>query len=391
MSNVPEGQPRVVLVGAGHAHLRVASQARHPGLRGAEVVLIAPDATWYSGMATGMLGGRYAPAEDRIDPGATAAEGGARFIDTRVTGLDRQQRAVCLESGETVPYDLVSFAVGSTIAPLDTPPAEAPAVWPVKPISDLARLRSTLEAHFRAGGRTRIAVVGGGATGCEVAANLRALARRHDHAARITIIEQGARLLPEAPPGAARALGRFLERRDVAVACDTPFEGLRAGALVAGGRTLPADHVVLATGLRPHPLVARLGLPSDPRDGLRVDACLRSIADPRIHAVGDCAAFEPRPLPKVGVFGVRQAPVLLHNLAAALDGRDPRPFRPQQRWLSILNLGDGHGLALYGRYWVLGRWPMRIKERLDRGFVTAFPAPAANAVAEAPRRESDTT
>ena len=366
-----ETAPHVLLVGAGHAHLWVAAHARRLVRRGARVTLVAPGPTWYSGMATGVLGGRYAPEADQIDPALAAERGGARFVAERVTSVDTDARVAHLGSGDRLPYDFVSFCVGSTVEPFVGAETH-PAVWPVKPIPGLAQLRAVLERRLGAHETTRIVVIGAGATGCELAANLLALGRRYRHRPAITLVGRDHSILPEGPAGASAALDADLRRRGVRIFSGRTAEAIEPEGVRVDGELVAAHHVVLATGLRAHPLVGALGLPADPADGLRVDAQLRSIADPRVHAVGDCAAFEPRPLPRVGVFGVRQAPVLLDNLCAAIAGRPGRPFRPQRRWLAILNLGDGRGLALWGRYWTMGWWAMHIKERLDRGFVNAF-------------------
>ncbi|HKH27194.1 MAG TPA: hypothetical protein VKA61_02540, partial [Sphingomicrobium sp.] len=78
------GHKRVVLVGAGHAHLYTLKHARAVTERGYECVLIAPGDFWYSGLATGMLGGHYPPSLDRIDVGALATRGGGRFVNDYV-------------------------------------------------------------------------------------------------------------------------------------------------------------------------------------------------------------------------------------------------------------------------------------------------------------------
>ncbi|MGH7483753.1 MAG: pyridine nucleotide-disulfide oxidoreductase, partial [Longimicrobiales bacterium] len=105
---------------------------------------------------------------------------------------------------------------------------------------------------------------------------------------------------------------------------------------------------------------------------LRVDAALRAIHDPRVFAVGDCAAFEPRPLPRVGVYAVRQAPVLFENLVAAAEGAPLRAYHPQRRHLLILNLGAGEGLAVRGRLHGHGRAAFRLKDWLDRRFLERY-------------------
>ena len=78
--------------------------------------------------------------------------------------------------------------------------------------------------------------------------------------------------------------------------------------------------------------------------------------------------MDAAPRPPAGVFGVRAAPILLHNLLAARGGAR-LPYRPQRRWLSIMDLGDRTGLAVRGRVWWLGRSALWLKRRLDLGFV----------------------
>jgi NADH dehydrogenase FAD-containing subunit len=134
---------------------------------------------------------------------------------------------------------------------------------------------------------------------------------------------------------------------------------------------VPGDVVVLATGLVPPPLLRRAGLPTDERGALRVEAPLHAVGDARVFGGGDCIAFGPRPLPRIGVHAVRQAPVLAHNLAASLDGRPLRPYRPQRRALLILNLGDGRGLATWGPLSWYGRGPFRLKDAIDRRWLAA--------------------
>jgi NADH dehydrogenase FAD-containing subunit len=108
------------------------------------------------------------------------------------------------------------------------------------------------------------------------------------------------------------------------------------------------DFLVHATGLTPPALLRATGLPTSGDGALLVDPFLRSVADPRVFGGGDCVALQGRELAKVGVYAVREAPVLCHNLLATLQGRPLRRFLPQRRFLLILNLGDGTGLLTWG-------------------------------------------
>ncbi len=368
-------QPRtVILIGAGHAHLYVAAHADALAERGARVILVDPTIFWYSGLATGMLGGMYEPAADQVDPRALIEAHGGEFIQDRVEAVDPGARTLRLAGGGVLPYDYVSINVGSRVNVDAIPGAKHdPSVWSVKPVSNLWKMREALEERFRVHDKLRVAVVGGGPTGSEVTANLIALAARHDIDLRVTLVTNGNRLITEAPIGAARALQRILTGRGVVIRTHTHVVRRERKSLIfEDGRHIDADVVVLALGLEANSLVYRTGLPTQPQDGLRVNAMLHSIADERVFAAGDCAAMEGFELPKLGVFGVRQAVFLQANLLASLEGTPLAEYEPQKRYLAILNLGDGTALSTWGSFWWNGRFSMWVKHWIDRRFLEGY-------------------
>jgi NADH dehydrogenase FAD-containing subunit len=158
----------------------------------------------------------------------------------------------------------------------------------------------------------------------------------------------------------------------------TVHEGAYVAEIAAGlvrlehGGQHPADLVLVATGVRPPPLFAQAGLPVGPEGGLRVDRHLRALAGGEIFGGGDCIHFEPRPLERVGVFAVRQNPVLRHNLLAALEERPLRRFDPGGAYLLIFNLGDGRGLAVRWGRSLHGRPAFGLKDWIDRRFMRRF-------------------
>jgi NADH dehydrogenase FAD-containing subunit len=357
---------RVVLLGAGHAHLHVIARAAALVRRGATVVVVAPGDFWYSGLATGVLAGQYEPALDVVDVGALLARAGGRFVRGAAVAVDHAARQVLLASGETLAYDLLSLDVGSEVA-VDVLPGAARHALAVKPLSNLVRLRQELEARWRSGERVYVVVVGGGNSGVEVAAAIQQLAVRRRGAVAVTLLAEADRLLPGIRPATATRVARELERRGVRCATGTRVTAIEADrARTASGGEHPFDLLVLATGLVPVPLLRRSGLQTDGAGALLVDATLRSVADPTVFGAGDCIAFAGRALPHIGVHAVKQAPVLLHNLLAALAGRPPRRYRPQRRALLILNLGDGTGLATWGGLAWRGRAAFWVKDRIDR-------------------------
>ncbi|HXQ23117.1 MAG TPA: FAD-dependent oxidoreductase [Candidatus Acidoferrales bacterium] len=366
---------RAVLLGAGHAHLYAARRAEAFTRRGIELVLVAPDTFWYSGLATGMLAGIYPPTLDRVDAGALVTRGGGRFVQDRATRIDASTRTVHLEAGPPLRYDVVSLNVGSEV-PVESIPGAATYAYAVKPICNLWHLREELEARLRAAagtGAVRVVVIGGGATGCEVAANIQRLAHGCGKPIEITVLAKGEGVLEQFPRGTADALARILTRRGITVRLRTAVIRVEPQyAVTVEGESIGFDVLVDAAGLQPAMLIRSSGLQTNDEGALVVDDHLRSIADPNVFGGGDCVAMQGRTLPKIGVYAVRQAPVLVHNLIATLAGKPLERFVPQRRYLLILNLGDGTGLATWGRFRWHGRLAFRLKDYIDRRFLASF-------------------
>ncbi|QDV34787.1 NAD(P)/FAD-dependent oxidoreductase [Tautonia plasticadhaerens] len=380
------GGRRLAIFGAGHVHVELIRRLGPIARAGAEVTIVEPEDFWYSGLATGVLGGRYEVELDRVDVARLARRAGAWLIRDRVEEIDPAARVARLAGGGTLGYDLAALDLGSTV-PADRVPGLAEHAFAVKPIRRLAELRADLARRFRArplgdgdahardpdggDGPLRVLVIGGGATACELAGNVRALAERHRAPIAVTLASSGARLLPGFPEGAARAVSEALGRwAGITVRTGSTVDRVGPGeAVLAGGDRLPFDVAIAANGLTAHPLVARLGLPTSEGGRLLIDPHLRSVAEPTLFAGGDCATLAGVDLPRIGVVAIRQAPVLAHNLLASLRGRPLRRYRPRRHHLLILNLGDGTGLACFGPLWHRGRAMLWLKEVLDCSFL----------------------
>ncbi len=364
-------KPHLVFVGAGHAHLHPLSCVREFMNAGARVTLIAPGKFWYSGMGPGMISRFYEPADDTVDAQALVEAGGGTFIKDSVLRIDAAQRRLHLRGGAVVDYDLLSLNVGSEV-PLEKIPGAAEFGLPVKPIKNLLRIREALTESNEAG-TPRIVVLGGGAAGAEVGINLWHLLAQQKREARITIVQAGERLLQEATPRAAKKLAAYLDSLGIEVLTGVRSTGVTSGRVELGdGRALDFDHLLVAIGIRPPSLLRESGLPCGPDGSMRADECLRCTAHPEIYGAGDGIWFGEAGLPRIGVFAVRQGPVLHRNLLAALRGEAPEKFKPQKRYLLILNLGDGTGLLTYGWFTIRSRWAFWFKDWLDRRFVRQF-------------------
>ena len=369
---------RIVLLGAGHAHLDVIRRAGPMVRRGHDVTVVSPGGTfWYSGLATGMLGGQCPPADDTVDVGQLCWDAGADHRDARAVGLDPTAKRVRLDDGHPdVAYDVLSVDLGSVVRPLPGQPegndaAIAAGVFSIKPIANLAAIRRRVESLRSDGRPARVVVAGGGYSGCEIALNLVRLTRGR---AAVALVASADRVLSNLPTlDAAWRVGDLLRSRGVDVRTGTRVERADGDhAVLDTGDRLPFDVLVNATGLHPPPVLADFGLPRDGHGGMIVNDCLQSVASPAVFAGGDCASFHGDPLPRNGVFAIREAPVLRHNLLAAAERRRLRRYRPQSNYLLVLNLADGTGLGVRGDRAYRGRAALWLKTWLDHRFLAKF-------------------
>ncbi len=361
----------LVLAGGGHAHMETLANIRRFLDLGHRVTVIGPsDYHYYSGMGPGMLGATYEPDDIRFATRQRVEEQGGDFIRDRIIGLDPSQRRLNLASGRVVDYDLVSFNTGSSV---DLPEivGDQSAIYTVKPIERLyeARRQITKMADQRP---MAIAVVGGGPAGAEVAGNLRQLLGKSGHPARVSLFA-GHRFMARFPQKVQRRSWKLLDKNGVILHEYGYLKSISNNTLLFdSGIAEHADVIILATGVHPSPFFQQSGLPTGPDGGLLVNQYLQSPTYPEIFGGGDCIFFQPRPLDKVGVYAVRENPILFHNLLAALQGKELLPFDPGGDYLLIFNLGNGQGLLR--RKWLLftGRLAFRIKDWIDTRFMAKF-------------------
>lgn len=334
---------RIVLAGAGHAHLVVlASLAKNP-LYGAPITLVSPHARQlYSGMLPGVLAGHYREAEASIDVAELGARAQCDFIEGSLAGIDAAARSVTLEGGRRLQYDLLSLNVGSRV---DTSsPGAAQHAVPVKPFENLMSL----------GPARHVAIAGGGAAGVELA-----MALRH-RGVEVTVYS-------ERDAFEGKAAGRVrnaLRRRRLDYRRGMRADAIEAGPVVVSGASRQAfDLVLWAGGAAPLPLFEGSGLALDERGFVRVEETLCSVSHPDVLAAGDCAATGEA---KNGVHAVRQGRLLADNLRCLVRGVRPQPYARRSKALLILTCGARYAIAMRGSWSAEGRWVWWWKNWIDR-------------------------
>jgi NADH dehydrogenase FAD-containing subunit len=362
----------LVLVGGGHAHLTVLLNLAEYVQRGHKVTLIGPSPYhYYSGMGPGLLSGIYRPQDVRFHVKKMAVDRRATFVEDKVVRINPVQRILNLQSGNQVPYDIVSFNTGSEVplSGLVSEPREN--IVPVKPVFNLLQARrfigpSLKEKHME------FIVIGGGPAGVEVTANLWRLVNENRGKATIRLIA-GRKLLSDLPEKVRSLALRSLTGRGITVTEGCHVKEMAGHEIrLTDGASYPFDVVFMALGVQPSRIFRDSGMATGPDGGLLVNSFLQSVAHPEMFGGGDCVSFADRPLAKVGVHAVRQNPILLHNLLAALEGRDLKVFVPQQDYMIIFNMGNGRGILWKKNFLWEGRLAFLLKDYIDRKFMRRF-------------------
>ncbi|MGR3572204.1 selenide, water dikinase SelD [Brevirhabdus sp.] len=371
MQNLIPDSRDIVLIGGGHAHALLLRRWGMAPLAGARLTLIDPNPTApYTGMLPGFVAGHYARDALEIDLVRLARHAGARIVLGAATGIDRAARTVSVAGRPPVGYDLLSIDIGIT-SDMPTLPGFADFGTAAKPLGAFAdRWRRFLASAQRGESAPRVAIIGGGVAGAELALAMdHALRARPDRV--ITVVDRACGL-DHMSARAARALRAALAEAGIALHEHVQVRAVaRDGLSLADGSFLPTTLVVGAAGARPYGWLRDTGL--DLTGGfVSVDRTLQSCNTPGVFAVGDCAHLSHAPRPKAGVFAVREAPVLYDNLCALLTGGKPRAYHPQKDYLKLISLGRRSALADRAGLALRGPVMWRLKDRIDQRFMRSL-------------------
>ena len=324
----------------------------------------------YSGMVPGFVAGDYAARELEVTWFRWRGARARAWCSRARSRWTRDPRRIELEGRPPIAYDVASLDVGATVRGLDLPGVREHALA-TRPI---ARLVEELEA--RVAGlpeRPRVAIVGGGAAGVELAFTLDARLRAAGRTPAVHLVSESAELLEDYGAWLRRLVHGALDARAIRVHTGVKVDAVRADGIDLAGEPLAADLVVWATGAAPLPFPCGPGLPLDASGFVRVERTLEVAGCRDLFAVGDCASLPFAPwVRKAGVYAVREGPALDANLRARLCGGRLRAYRPQRDFLTLLNLGGGEAIAAKWGVAFRGRSAWRLKDRIDRRFVDRF-------------------
>lgn len=362
----------LVLIGGGHSHALVLRKWAMAPLPGTRVTLIDPSPfATYSGMLPGYVAGHYRREDLNIDLVRLARAAGARFVPAPAEGIDLADGSVTVRGRPGLRFDVLSIDIGVTSEMPAIPGFSRHAV-PVKPLgpfaSEWAQFVDQVETgHLPA----EVTVIGAGVAGAEIAMAMARRLRGVTTSVHIRMIEAST-ALRGLGDRSARMLRDRMAGAGIELIENAPVKEVGGGWLqLEDGRQFTHAFCCGAAGARAHPWIEEAGL--DTENGyVTVDARLRSVTSASVFAAGDCAHFRPDPRPKAGVYAVRQAPILFHNLRAELTGGRTRTYKPQRDYLKLVSLGEKAALADRRPLAFAAPWVWQWKNRIDRRFMEKF-------------------
>ncbi len=372
-------EQRIVIVGGGAGGLPLATRlGDRYGRRGSvRVTLVDRNATHvWKPLLHEVAAGRMDADSHDLDYPAIAHWHGFRFAQGSLTGVARGRREITLDAvqsvdGEeilprrTLGYDTLIICVGSVSNDFGVPGVALHAISLDMRVDAERFHRRLLAACVRADARAAagesaqidIVIIGAGATGVELAAEIRQTTRAHagyglEHLdpvrnIRLTLLEAAPRILPPLSDQLASAATELLRRLDVAVQTGQRVTSVDAsGVHTAAGTFFKADLVVWAAGIMAPPILRALdGLDVNRANQLVVRPTLQTTQDPDIFAFGDCAAAPwlghagHAILPPRAQVAHQQATLLAKSIKARLSGRPLPEFRFHD-FGSLVSLGE---------------------------------------------------
>ncbi|MDF1763933.1 MAG: FAD-dependent oxidoreductase [Oleibacter sp.] len=360
---------QLILAGGGHAHLSVLKALTQTPVTNTKVTLITPSPyQYYSGLLPAWMVGHVTETECRIDLRPLAEAAGVTLVIDQIIAMDADKQVLTIKEGKEITYDWLSLDVGSDID-IEQLQSQNLNLMPVKPLQEFYRQWPSIVSRLN----ERLAIVGGGAAGVELACAARQRMKQLPKSVEVVLVAGQRGILADHSDGVRKRLMKHMQRVGIRV-INTRAVAEGDSLRLSDGTLLQADAVIAASGARALPWLASSGLALSANNFIAVDDTHRSLSHERVFAVGDVCSRQNPSVTRSGVHAVRAGPVLAHNLLALLAASemasiDLKQYHPRKHSLYLLALGDGRAVVSWGRFSAQGRWAYLWKNHIDRGFI----------------------
>ncbi|MFK7823206.1 MAG: selenide, water dikinase SelD [Oligoflexales bacterium] len=364
----------IFLAGGGHAHALVIKKYAMNPWPGVRLNLISDCyQTPYSGMLPGLVAGDYHFDEAHIDLARLCQWSQVRFFHGKIKDIDFSLQTVISDEHPPLHWDIISINTGSTPS-LPEAPGFKEFSTPIKPITHfLSRLKSFIkQLQSNTLPDPSVFILGAGVAGIEIAFSLRARFSKLSpkQKVKIQIIHSKNQVLPELSGSARKLMEKELAKSDIVITYNTKVEHLTADSITLQGHAnFPCQLCIVCSHAQAPHWPSKSGLKVDENGFILVNQNLQSISHPAVFAAGDIAQVSGQPLPRAGVYAVRQAEPLATNLLRAISHQSLIKFKPQKSFLKLIGTGNGKALAAKGAVHFYGKTPWKLKRSIDQKFM----------------------
>jgi NADH:ubiquinone reductase (H+-translocating) len=272
---------------------------------------------------------------------------GASFRRAEDKKLDFEKKVVVADGGIEFPYDHIVISLGGLPNFFGIPGVEEHSLT-MRGVEDAERIRNRVIERFEEVSLIRgevpeskltFVVIGGGATGVEVASEIHTLVHENlapdypnidPHRVRIILLEALPNILPELDPALRKAARARMVNQRIEVRTNAMAQEITENCVkLKGGNNISTENVIWTAGNRPNLGIEADGLPVDERTGIKVDEYLRVEGYQNVWAIGDCAAVadiregqDGKVVPPTAQAAVQQGHVVARNVLATIDGRE---------------------------------------------------------------------
>ena len=362
--------PKIVVLGAGYGGLTtVVGLKKSLNYNEAEVVLVNQNPYHY--VTTKLhepAAGTLDPERTRVDLRPILDDKKITFIQDRVTAIKLEEKKVELEGHDSLSYDYLVIALGSSPETFGIPGLLENAFF-IRNLDSVRVIREHIQYQFSLYNTLKqddlltIVVGGAGFSGIEFVGELvnriPELCQEYDvprEKVRLINIEAAPTVLPGFDPELVEYAVHVLEKGGVEFRINTPIaECTEDGVVLKGGEEIKAKTVVWTGGVRGNRVVEESGIETM-RGRVKVDEYLRAPGHENVFVVGDCSLIfndEERPYPPTAQMATQQGEALAKNLTALLRGGQMKPFQFQLRG-TLASLGRSEGMGVIGKRKVFG-------------------------------------
>lgn len=360
---------KLLLVGGGHAHVHLIKKLRKNKSALYEVTLISKDERqYYSGMASGYLEGLYEETDIYFDLKSLCDTAGIDFLCDEVIRVENDKKIIETRSGMIMNYDVISFDIGSDLAGREIDGVDDFSLK-IKPLGNLKEIRFICETMLP--NSSKLAIVGSGAAGMEIALAIKNLSDKKNKKYKITMIGSSNEVL-KGYNQKMKTLGlNVLEQSRINLVMNERVKTVESSKVIMeSGLEISNDLLIWAGGSKSYGVFSKSHLLTNEKGYMRVNSYLQSETSPHIFGAGDCIAIRNYDwMRKIGVYAVKEAPVLWTNINRFLKSKPMKDYKPNNNFLSIVSTGNKSAILSYNDIVLDGFLPWLIKNYIDRHFM----------------------